>query len=463
MQHVLTIVFMFLAVSAYSQKCHIYGHAPEYAGQTIVFERYKDFISEETETVFRIQFNAEGDFDEEFETCCIQPVFSEFGVFKAHFYAIPGGKLELKFPTFIEKTDAEGFNPYFKPVQFHLGVISGKTKGLNAQIIRFDNLYEDYLNTNSLEIFNKGFNEDVEAFISGLDSIFGEVREPYFKDYMQYRIATLRHFAGIKIPEVITYEYFTKNDVLYYNPAYMELANRLFKNLLDKKISTEQKERLIQAVSYAKSPYEISKVFASDFELENMELRYLAILKGLHDAYLNDTFNAEKLDLCLDSLAHHSPYPEQRIIAGNILEKMQHLREGQALPEDLCLSDLDGNSYCLSDFRNSYLYFGFHHSKLIPCQRQTPVLKKIAKSHSSALQVISIFFDSNPEDVRRFKDLHGIKWPVLIAEDKESLKESFEIHALPTYYLLDPSGKLIYAPAPAPTEHFEERFIEILR
>jgi hypothetical protein len=48
-------------------------------------------------------------------------------------------------------------------------------------------------------------------------------------------------------------------------------------------------------------------------------------------------------------------------------------------------------------------------------------------------------------------------------DEKSEILEDYDIRAYPSYFLIDPEGKLILSPAPGPDKGFEKVFLEILR
>ncbi|MEZ5498436.1 MAG: TlpA disulfide reductase family protein [Steroidobacteraceae bacterium] len=92
---------------------------------------------------------------------------------------------------------------------------------------------------------------------------------------------------------------------------------------------------------------------------------------------------------------------------------------GRGVPETLpaiALAGLDGQKHSLAEFAgNGPLLVNFWATWCAPCRREIPLLMTLANERSD-LRVVGIAVDFMDE-VRRFADEVGIRYPVLVGED----------------------------------------------
>jgi thiol-disulfide isomerase/thioredoxin len=125
---------------------------------------------------------------------------------------------------------------------------------------------------------------------------------------------------------------------------------------------------------------------------------------------------------------------------------------------DFELSDLDGNSVRLSDYRGSWVIVNFWASWCPPCVRELPELIAFQAMHP-AHRVLGINFeDTSIEETRRFARKYAINYPVLKAGTTPLLP--FEpLQGLPTTAIVSPEGELVVNHAgPVTREMLEEFF-----
>ena len=67
------------------------------------------------------------------------------------------------------------------------------------------------------------------------------------------------------------------------------------------------------------------------------------------------------------------------------------------------------------------------------------------------------FLKKNP---KLSPEKNGSGWVFLFADDAKKVKEEFNVLTVPTYYLIDPKGNVLKAPA-AKAEDIEPEFMEI--
>ncbi len=105
---------------------------------------------------------------------------------------------------------------------------------------------------------------------------------------------------------------------------------------------------------------------------------------------------------------------------------------------------IDGATYDLTEHRGEYVLVNFFATWCVPCIREHPELVEFEERHRLAgdASVVSVVFDSRPDQVRAFFEENGGDWPVVIdPEGRTSLE--YGVAGVPESYLLAPDGTVL--------------------
>jgi cytochrome c biogenesis protein CcmG, thiol:disulfide interchange protein DsbE len=105
---------------------------------------------------------------------------------------------------------------------------------------------------------------------------------------------------------------------------------------------------------------------------------------------------------------------------------------------------IDGGRYDLTQHRGEFVVVNFFATWCVPCIREHPELVEFEQRHRDAgdASVVSVVFDSRPEQVRDFFAENGGDWPVVVDPDGRTALE-YGVTGVPESYLLAPDGTVL--------------------
>jgi len=458
----LLLILFVLPFNIYAQSVILKGNAPDYVGKTFTFLTYEDQLTYTEKELGSCLVQENGDFSCSFETDKILYVFLHLGAYEAFVFVEPGKEYELLLPEIREKTLADKLNPYYKPQQYHMGIENSSDIELNFQLAYFDAIYNIMIEDNSLLIFNKSRDLDVDGAIQKVDSLFTDVDNGFFKDFKKYKYASFRHLSYQEKVKSISNIYYLNNNILYNNPAYMDLFNQVYDEYLLYFGRTDSGKQIYNDIGKLQSISSLKKTLGQDSILTNDALKELVILKCLYDEFYNDKFSRAAMLTVLDSLSLQTSISEHKVIAENIRKKVTKLMLGYA-PPAFELFDVDSNLVSLDSFKGKYVYLGFCTTISYACIKEFGMLQNLYEKHKDHFEIIMICMDESLPQMKRFVEMKDYSFKFLYYGNQSDVFKDYDVRAFPTYYFIDKEGKLSISPAPSPDQNVEFTIFQRMR
>ncbi|QJD85522.1 TlpA family protein disulfide reductase [Cohnella herbarum] len=140
----------------------------------------------------------------------------------------------------------------------------------------------------------------------------------------------------------------------------------------------------------------------------------------------------------LDSTERAANSPEERAASGAEVGA----RKAQLAPE-FELTDLEGNSVKLSDYRGKTVLLNFWATWCRVCQAEMPHVEKLYRQYKDQdVIILSVNATSQERDVQRvaqYANKELLSFPIVLDEEGDVLKR-YKVTAYPTTYIIDPSG-----------------------
>ena len=453
---VLTIVALLKTAEA-QDPVRLEAGAPSYAGHTISFYKYTDYLTRDTTVICQDTIADDGTFRCMFTTRQTTKIFTDLGPYRGFLFAEPGKTYQLSLPEREEKTQTQELNPFFSGIPLHLGITNTGQEGLNYKINQFSNLYEEVVNKNLNNI--KGLSEKRDSVLMLLDTTINSDNS-FFQDYKRYKIAGLKLPLGFSADK-IKRTYFSGKPLLYHNPAYMEVFATLYEDYLKDLFSNHGNE-LFRVINGKKSYSLLDSLSRQDTLLkENNQLRELVLLQSLQKACHDQQYSPDAVNHILDTFPAYSKHHENIAIANTIRKINTPLTAGDQAP-GFCLYDADSNRVCLDDLKGEYIYLGFCNSKNYGCIRDYKVLEALQKRHMKHFKTV-IISNNSFDAMARYARHHDYPFIFLHYGNQENILKAYQVRSMPAYFFIDPEGRLSIIPAPPPTENLEQRIYQRMK
>lgn len=197
---------------------------------------------------------------------------------------------------------------------------------------------------------------------------------------------------------------------------------------------------------------------------DNKIARRITFIKTVTNSYIGlylfnkDILNYVSAELRInpDSLMSiYSTFPDsikETYLGKSVVEyisKRQSLQINSILPDFSFITNT-GQQYRLSSLLNKkYVLLCFWDAGCIPCIKNFPVLKKIAKDYEEKdLQIVSVSIDKNEAQWLKALKKYNLPWlqtcdlPPYVKDSK--VRSVYNVNYIPQYFLLDKAGRLIY-------------------
>ena len=445
-----------------AQPVVISGNALSYAGQDLIFYTISDYISQTEKEIIRGKIMLSGDFCVEVPTDKTLKVFAYLGAFKTILWIEPHHEYRVILPERVEKSPQEVLNPFFEPVEIHLGIENFREDELNTLIMMFNDAYNPYYDKHVYDIYTKSQPGRIEEDIEQIEKSFRNYSNRFFEAYRYYSYGQLKLLANQQKVRSLSHEYFTGKPVLYSHPAYMELFNQVYDKYFVFFARSDVGKKIYNDINQFNSYSSLLLTLSSDNNISNDTLRELVIMKSIYDEYYGMEFSRNGLLSILDSLVLTSRIPIHKEIGLQIKHKITRLQPGYD-PPFFELYDADSNLVRLSDFKGKYVYLNFCTSSSYTCMNEFKLLNYIHQRHHQRLTIITISTDPYESTFDQFKSRNSYNWIFLYYGHQPDIIKEYDIRAFPTYFLIGPDSKLIYSPAPAPSENMELKLFEAMR
>ncbi|RLD80861.1 MAG: hypothetical protein DRJ10_06870 [Bacteroidetes bacterium] len=458
----LIILFVFTNIIN-AQNVIITGNAKTYAGDELAWKTYSDQITFTEKQLAVCKVKSNGDFKFTLNIKKTNISFIHLNVFKGILYLEPNKSYHIVLPKKVTKLPADKLNPFFEETEFFITCINTDSTELNKLIKKFDKLYSFFM-TKSFKYFKGKVNKSVvDSIVELIEGKLPENKNSYFNNYKEYNFAAMRLMAYQRNKKYFLNQNFATKEILYKNPAYMDLFNRVFANHLSA-LYKEPKGKIIPYnLIKQKSLSNLKSTLDSFPYLTNDTLQDIVILKSLFDNFYKKDFPRKSILFMIDSIELSTNVGEIKVIAKNIKNKLTKLFPGYVAP-NFKLRDVNGKLISLENYKGEFIYLNFCNPISYSCQKDFETLQKLHLQQYELFNIITVCVCDNHEKMKQLVKDNKFNWTFLYYEKNNKLLKDYDVRVYPSYYLINPEGKLVMSPAFPPTENsFEARYFDALK
>lgn len=444
------------SLNAFSQADSVYISLQEktYQNIEISFYKYEDLITHTPVLLLKKEADSTGKLETNFAINETQEIFALAGKNKLKFFVEPGKEYKIAVPPYTPITLADELNPFFTYNELYTGIVDADKNELNRQIADFDSYFDELVEKHFNYLYIYGDKHLLDSLLKDTDSLFPQMENQFFENYKTYKISQFKHFGTVRELNWASKSFFLNKPILYKNPAYMHFFSQLFRGYFSKDLHTDFKQKLKENIIYDKSSRLLKENMDFNLAMRNDTLKELIILQGLFDCFSDQqNFPRNTVYQTLDSLQAETSIPMHAEIAKNIRDTVYRLEAGDFAP-DFSFKTLEGETFKLSE-QKSFIYLNVCRSENYACIQDYKLIKDIADLQLPDLQIVTVSFDQNFESFKMFsRTFPDFTWKFLFG-DKKSFLNDYQVKAMPSYFLIDPEGRIVMLPAASPHENFK--------
>lgn len=454
------IVFFFLFIRTVSfaqvdKYVTLTGFAPKYIGKTIRISEIVDYLSMKESSLASTTVKQDSTFTLSFELKETQKAVVHADKNNSYLYLQPGGKYTIYLP---EKDKYDPMRPNGSSVE--ITFLDLDSNDINYKILEFQRWSDEWIgsyfylkNVKPLEFSTKldEFKAAVDKFyhLSDTSKIGMNEAQTYFNTFVRFSIASLdniQHAADRNRYEKHDF-YLKYSPVAYRNDAYMGYLNSFYEKMIPR-LSMETSNRVYLGL-LKNSPTLIMKALGNEYTLINMRIREIVMIKSLSEKFYGNDYPQTNILAVLDSVANHSLFDANAVIARNMLERLTELTIGGRAP-DLVLHSDQGEVITLSALPKKHIYLHFYDPASQKSSEELVLLKKLHEVYKDDVTFISIYPDKEYSASVTEAQINSLPWTRCRANDDNPIWKNYKIATYPTYVLLDGFGYVVAAPALSP-------------
>ena len=453
----LGLLLMLLYVCpTHAAKIVVSGKNESYAGETLELRRYTEKILNSSESVATAKVGKEGDFRFEFDLTNECQVFLPGNAQRGYIYVEPGKSYVVEIPNKRVRTLSEKLQPYFEPNEYLFFIQNPDKKGVNMKFLQFEDAY-DFFTMKCLA--SKGDVDTVQYSVNELNRIFADMTTKFQKNYKDYRCLLLKAQFSDPVQMNAVYSEFGKLGADKTNPAFWDLFNNVFYNLIPNTLGSEDFYVFKKIIETSNAKMLLMHI-QERYKMTDIELKELVSIKIVGDLAAAEIFDNKIVVKMLQNLSAVMTLAENKELALNVAATVGSTLVGEGAP-NLIGHDLNGKKHELNEFLGKYIYLNICNSRLMKTEKDLKILDRFQQTFDSQLQVVNIFVYDEKENVEKItKGLSG-KMQVWLAPESDVLRKIYNARAIPSYYLMDNEGKFVLLRKAEPNDELRYLLLNI--
>lgn len=445
------LLFFLLSLAVSGQKITITGKAPGAERKFLQLTTPSDLITQWDNHLASVKIDSSGKFRMEIESDRVILATFSIEFHKADLLLEPGKTylLDIAPMNYDEFTE---INPFIQSQNLTIGTGDDSPAELNNLIGRFNTYYSGFLMENFNALYRDKNKVLLDTFRIRLNRLFGEYQHPYFIDYATYKIAGLEQLTQYYSNTQIAKKYFSASPVLYNNLEYMEFFNNFFSKYFSA-ISPVLRKTDFSSLLASSDPYvAVMKAMAADTLLKSEQLRELVMLKGMFEIYGNTAYDPAKILALMTLTKEKSKYPDNRLVAGNMVKHLTNLKPGTTAP-DFIITGMDQRDFSSVALHGKPLLLFFWTSYCDGCLSEMDLLPSLYAQYGDRIQFVGVsadkFFAKMLFVLNQKKEY---TWTFLNVGSRSEILTAYDVRTYPLFVLIDKDWKIVQYAAPLPSE-----------
>ncbi len=438
----------------------ISGFAPEYANMNLTIQVEKDYITREYADLRTFYVDKNGNFKTSVYVDETQKILIQLGEAMGYLFVSPSKSYRILFPPYEPLKQEDKFNPFFEPEPVLLGFTTETDTKNNENIRHFEEYYNEKFAQNIKRIMLTNNKKLGYKIIDDANKACPSVKGSYFDNYKTYSFLNLESYL-VSDQKKIIYKYFSQKPVLYKLEPYWNSFNQVFYSFFYYYFNDKNGAALKKLWSSPGCTFKsLCTTLEKDTIYSQKAFAEVVVLKSLYDEFYSQNGEKEKVIGLVDQAVKDCRYENNRKLATEILNRISHLLVGSMAP-DIHLTTLSGKEINLSDFQGKFVYLNFANTQNYACKKDFQALSKLANLLKRDVKIVTVLTDDDPDKAAAYVKKNKLDWTFLSFNQNAKVLYDYRIKALPTYYLIDPEGKLVFSPSPGPEENFAPAFSEV--
>jgi hypothetical protein len=427
----------------------------------------EEYFTDERILITEAAIDEHGNFDATFDLKRVGLVILDFGKVERSMHCVPGKSyfINVRAP-FLSLTKNHGY--FAKDVR--IAEISNQDKTeLNYLINKLDQRCSDFLYDNWAG--RKSF-ATTKVFLDSLDTEYGSIESKYFQDHFFYKKGEIMMYFERNKRDEFAYKYFESRPESIETLQGYQLFDSFYKGHFNNDVIL-QNERAVAKAMFNRDIDALLSLCYHPRGTNARKIQEALLLKGIRDIGHLNLFRKDVLTQVLEKIEQTSQFSYNKIVARNIRVSLNHLEEGYPAPR-LVVHNHNG-VFDIQDDRMQYVYLCFFKSWDETIVPELKVMNYLQKRFEDQLKVVCISTDVDTSYFQALRanfkskelefELYHYDFDIDILLNyriKDFRLDRYDEQTTQKYFLISPSGKLIFSPAVRPSKGFEYDFRKLI-
>ncbi|MBR5603957.1 MAG: redoxin domain-containing protein [Bacteroidales bacterium] len=443
----LSVLLFLFGNAADSQNVVINGKVNE-ANALVRLLTYNDMLTCEQTLVYETRSDADGNFiiEKNIDDISLAQIAVNLERIEILIKPESSYKIEINIPEHDVNAS------YFERQSPTLKMLEEKDDDLYYQYYMSGMIIDDFVMDNFNQLYRGRKLSLLDTLDVQMEKVLGKVKSDYVKENIRYRKAAIQMMINNDNAKKVTEQYFNKQEVLYSQPAYMNLFQEIFTNYLSSRQFNPSDLRYLLYSTYDKF---VSYLKEKDvFLAENQNLAEIIIAWNLKRMYYEMPDEKAYILDYLKTMGQNTKNQYNRKIIEDILKQIDRLSFNSEAP-DFSLKDVNGNVVRLSDFKENMLLVQFVNAVSHMTDYQFELMKDFSNQWQDTIQIVTIATMESFEDYKQVFKEKDYKWTLLNLENEILLLEKYQVMTFPDYVIIGKNGRIGMSPAPSPEQYLD--------